>query len=206
MLFYWGCCEAVYSGGGGGRRGQVPALAQLGEKGRDRHTVARALEPGGLGVGCWVGPAGRVSAGTGASSVGLSTPQPHAPPPPRPASGEPPALQALQLSTLSSSRTPVSFQCAQTGAHRPSASSGTQVPRWFALQLPRPPGSCAHHCPAQPPGSGPVPSAPTWTPALSLQAPASPCPPWPRPVEPLPLAEQPRLAAAERLLVFCWPS
>lgn len=80
MLFYWGCCEAVYSGGGGGRRGQVPALAQLGEKGRDRHTVARALEPGGLGVGCWVGPAGRVSAGTGASSVGLSTPQPHAPP------------------------------------------------------------------------------------------------------------------------------
>lgn len=56
----------------------------------------------------------------------------------------------------------------------------------------------------QPLGSGPVPPAPTWSLAPSLQASASPCPPRPGPRQTLPSAEQLRLTEQKGCL--CFPS
>lgn len=104
---------------------------------------------------------------------------------PYPNLGEPPAVQTLQLSTMSSppspSRSPrrrhlaklknehlqgplFLSSCAPTRAPRSSASPGTNATNQVVCSAaPRPPGSRAHRWTAHCLGSGTVPAAPTWT-------------------------------------------
>lgn len=100
-------------------------------------------------------------------------------------------------------RDPFLSSCALTGAHRSSTSPGTNATNQVACSAaPRPPGSCAHHWTAHSLGSGTVPAAPPGP----DPGPPGPCPTVVRLRETLPLAEQPQLAAAEKLLVFHKPS
>lgn len=141
---------------------------------------------------------------------------------PCPASGGPPNIQTLQLSIpslplslpslhrrhLANLRKgglqghPISLLVCSDWGPQAICFPGSLNPQRLALQLPRPPGSCTHHCHSPSPGPGPVSAAPSLSLAPSLQASASPWTQWPGPRQTLPLAEQLQLAEQKGRLCF----